>query len=148
MKISTKGRYGLRLMIDLVANSDGHVKVSLHQVAGRQDISEKYLWQIANSLKTAGLISAIPGAKGGFILNKKPEDISLADILEAVEGKLALAPCVKTSDVCSRSVACVARDVWKDLNSKLNDVFKSVSLKDVVEKQSNMMAGAPLVYNI
>ena len=148
MKMSTKGRYGLRFMIDLATNGNAQDKVSLQQVAKRQAISEKYLWQIANRLKTAGLISAVPGAHGGYVLNKTTKDISLADILEALEGEFALAPCVRTSSVCSRSGTCVSREVWRELNARMTEVMKSMTLSDVIAKQLDMRTKAPPMYSI
>ena len=148
MKMSTKARYGLRLMLDLIANATEHGKVSLHQVARRQDISEKYLWQIANRLKAAGLISAVSGANGGYVLNKTPKEISLADILEALEGEFNLVPCVKKTSACSRSISCVSREVWKELNAKMTEAMKSITLSDVMVKQSKMMENASPMYSI
>jgi len=148
MKMSTKGRYGLRFMIDLATNGNAQDKVSLQQVAKRQAISEKYLWQIANRLKAAGLVSAVPGAHGGYMITKKPEEITLADVLEALEGKLTLVPCVKTASVCSRSGACVSREVWQEINRKMIEAMKSITLGNIMAKQSAMLEQAPLMYAI
>ena len=148
MKMSTKGRYGLRFMIDLATNGNAQEKVSLQQVAKRQAISEKYLWQIANRLKAAGLISAVPGARGGYTITKTPAEITLADILEALEGKLTLAPCVKTASVCSRSGACVSREVWREINRKLIESMKSITLGNIMTKQTAMLEQTPLMYAI
>lgn len=147
MKISTKGRYGLRLMLDLVVSS-AQGKVTLQKIAQRQGISEKYLWQIANRLKAAGLITAIPGAKGGYRLTKTPAAITLADILEALEGELSLAPCLTPSSVCSRSDFCVSKEVWKEITEKIMEAMKSMTLSDMIKKQSRMMRHAPLMYAI
>jgi len=148
MKMSTKSRYGLRLMLDLAANGRGHEKISLHQVAQRQDISEKYLWQIANGLKTAGLISAVSGAGGGYVLNKSPQEISVADILEALEGEINLAPCVKLSAICSRKAECISREVWRELNAKLTEVMRAMTLSDALKKHTDSLANVPLTYSI
>lgn len=147
MKMSTKGQYGLRFMIDLVTNGQ-QGKVTLHQVAKRQTISEKYLWQIANRLKDAGLISAIPGAKGGYILAKPPDKITLADILGALEGNFMLVPCIKAAAACPRSVACGAREVWQEVSAKMTEVLQSITLRDMLAKQLKMMKNAPLTYTI
>lgn len=148
MKMSTKGRYGLRFMIDLATNGNAQNKVSLQQVAKRQAISEKYLWQIANRLKAAGLISAVPGAHGGYTITKKPAEITLAEVLEALEGNMTLVPCVKTASVCSRSGACISREVWKEINQKIIEAMKSITLGKILEKQSAMLEQTPLMYAI
>lgn len=147
MKMSTKARYGLRFMIDLGTNSV-QGKVTLHQVAGREAISEKYLWQIANRLKAAGLINSISGAKGGYMLAKTPAKITLADILEALEGNFLLAPCIRTLSVCPRSDSCVSREVWKEINAKMTDAMKSITLGDIMDKHSKMKKNASLTYSI
>jgi len=148
MKMSTKGRYGLRFMIDLATNGNAKDKVSLQQVAKRQAISEKYLWQIVNRLKTAGLINAVPGAHGGYTIARKPDEITLADILEALEGKLTLVPCVETASVCARSGACVSREVWQEINQKLIESMKSITLGNIITKQTAMLEQTPLMYAI
>jgi len=148
MKMSTKGRYGLRFMIDLATNGNAQDKVSLQQVAKRQAISEKYLWQIANRLKAAGLVSAVPGAHGGYRIARKPEEITLVDILEALEGKLTLVPCVKTASVCSRSGACVSRTIWQEVNRKMVAAMKSITLGNIITKQTAMLEQTPLMYAI
>lgn len=135
-------------MIDLVTNGKAQGKVSLQQVAKRQAISEKYLWQIANRLKAAGLVNAVPGAHGGYTITKKPEKITLADVLEALEGELTLVPCLKTSSVCSRSDACVSREVWQEINQKMIEAMKSITLGNIMEKQSVMLEQTPLMYAI
>lgn len=147
MKVSTKGRYGLRLMLDLALNVEGNEKVALKQVAQRQGISEKYLWNIASRLKGAGLINAVPGLNGGYTLSRAPEDISLAEILDALEGGLFLVPCVGKSS-CARNDSCAVQSVWVDLNSKVNSYMESVKLSDIMDKHAEMAVKEPVVYNI
>ncbi len=138
MKMSTKGRYGLRLMLDLAIHDHSRSKVALRDIADRQEISEKYLWQIANKLKKAGLIKAALGAAGGYSLAKPAEKITLADILKALEGYCLFTPCAQTASGCARSEFCASREVWDMLSAKVMGVFASVSLSDVAEKQRQL----------
>lgn len=135
-------------MIDLATHGNAQDKISLHAVAKRQAISEKYLWQIANRLKAAGLISAVPGAHGGYRISRNPAEITLADILEAIEGDLTLVPCVKTASRCSRSDACVSREVWQEINRKMIEAMQAITLGSIMEKQSAMREQTPLMYAI
>ncbi len=135
-------------MIDLAANGQSHGKVSLNHAAERQGISAKYLWQIASQLKSAGLIHAMPGACGGYGLAKSPDAITLAEILEALEGKFHLVPCVAKSSVCRRSGSCVSQMVWRELSAKINEVLTSMTLSDMMRKQADLAAGAPVAYTI
>lgn len=147
MKISTKGRYGVRFMVDLVAHStEGNV--TLKEVAKRQAISEKYLWQIVNPLKAVGLLRAIAGPGGGYTLAKPPSAVTLRDILAVLEGDCTLVACVTTPTVCPRSSACASREVWRELDGKLAEAMQSITLSDMVAKQKALTADAPLEYAI
>lgn len=137
MKISTKGRYGVRFMMDMAYHEkDGNV--TLGTVARRQDISEKYLWQVVNPLKKKGLILAVAGPRGGYRLARAATDITLRDILEVLEGENALVSCAKEPAVCQRSNACASREVWKDVDKKIAIVLDSITLADMNEKQLAM----------
>lgn len=133
MRLSTKGRYGVRLMIDLAACKNGKPGV-LRNIAERQGVSEKYLWKMIPPLKSAGLIKSVRGAKGGYVLSKSPAAISLKELLSVLEGPLSLAECVDTPSVCTRSDFCVTRNIWKDMSEKVSQVFDTVSLKDIAIK--------------
>ena len=147
MKVSTKGRYGLRFMLDLAGHSDsGNVK--LKDIALRQAISEKYLWQIVTPLKTAGLISSTMGPGGGYTVAKAPTEITLRDILDVLEGGGGLVHCVTKPSACVRSDACVSREIWGEVNAKIAAVMDSVTLKDMVDKQKKMTSHEPLTYSI
>lgn len=117
--------------------------MALKDVARREGISEKYLWQVANPLKTAGLIRAVPGARGGYALARSPAVITLRDILAALEGESALVTCVVEPESCARAGACATREVWARLDAKIADVLGSFSLEDMVERQRALGAGAP-----
>ena len=137
MRVSTKGRYGVRFLMDLAIHGrDGNV--TLKQVVRRQGISEKYLWQIASRLKNAGLIRATTGPGGGFALAKPEVRVTLLDILAVLEGDCSLVGCADKPSECSRSRDCGAREIWKEVDEKLAAVLKAITLRDMVEKQRAM----------
>ena len=132
MKISTKGRYALRLMLDL-ATYDVGKPVSLKDIARRQDISEKYLEQIIAVLNKGGLVRSVRGAGGGYRINRAPADISVGDILRLTEGDLAPVECVGgNSAACDRSGMCVTIRVWQKLDEAINSVVDSISVADLM----------------
>lgn len=134
MKISTKGRYGVRFLMDLAANSEAG-NVTLKEVAQRQGISEKYLWQIVSPLKKQGLIHSVSGPGGGYTLAKSPAEITLRDILAVLEGDDGLVACISDPGSCARGNACAAREMWKDVGERIDEVLASVVLIDLVERQ-------------
>lgn len=147
MKISTKGRYGVRFLMELATHgSEGNV--TLKEVAQRQSISEKYLWQIVNPLKAAGFIRASLGAHGGYVLAKPPSTITLRDIMAVLEGDCTLVACVTTPTVCPRSNACASREVWREVDGKLAAAMESINLSDMVAKQRALTADVALEYAI
>ena len=136
MKISTKGRYALRLMIDLAMNSVGE-PVSLKDVAKRQGISEKYLEQIISVLNRAGYVKSIRGAQGGYLLRRAPEEYNVGMILRLTEGSLAPVTCVEDGDFpCERQENCVTVILWKKINDAINSVVDSITLQDLVDWQN------------
>ncbi len=134
MKLSTKVRYGVRLMLDIAINYKIG-PVLLKDISKRQEISEKYLWQIIDLLKNGGLVKSTRGAKGGYALAKLPSSITLKDIAEALEGPINLVECVKTSNFCKRSDVCISREGWTELNKKIQDAFQSITLEELMEKE-------------
>lgn len=143
MKLSTRGRYGVRLMLDL-ALSQGNGPVLLREIAQRQEISEKYLWQLINPLKAAGLIKSIRGAHGGYLLAKKPEEVNLKQILSVLEGPLCLVDCVEQPSACDRSPSCIAHDVWAGAAQGIVTVLEAMTLDKMVEghlKKTDSFAG-------
>lgn len=132
MKLSTRSRYGVRMMADL-ADHYGKAPVFLKDIAKREDISEKYLSLIVIPLRSSGLIQSIRGAHGGYILAKPPEEITVQDIYGALEGEICLVDCVKNSDNCSRAYTCPTRDVWSHLSEKIKEALDSVTLADLVK---------------
>lgn len=134
MKLSTKGRYGVRFMLDLALHQDTGC-MTLKKVAAHQKISEKYLWQVIHPLKAAGLIRAVRGARGGYALTRPPSRISVWDIVSTLEGKDLLAECVNRPDECESSGMCVARKMWAEMQSVLSKAMRSVTLENLKEKQ-------------
>lgn len=132
MKISTKGRYGLRLMVDLAINSTKSL-VSLKEIAKRQDISEKYLEQIVTQLNRSGLVRSVRGAQGGYSLAKPANEITVGDVLRVVEGPIALVDCVSDSAACAKAAACPTAYVWKKVNDAVVDVVDNITLSDLID---------------
>jgi Rrf2 family protein len=132
MKLSTRSRYGVRMMADLAENF-GKKPVFLKDIAKREEISEKYLSIIVIPLRGAGLIQSTRGAHGGYTLAKRPEEISLQDIFDALEGKICLVDCVENPKECPRVGICPTRDVWSVLGEKIRETLSSVTLADLVK---------------
>ena len=129
MKISTKGRYALRLMLDLAMNSTGS-PVSLKDVAKRQGISDKYLEQIISVLNRAGYVKSVRGAQGGYMLRKEPEEYTVGMILRLTEGSLAPVACIEEDEV-----SCVTLILWKKINDAVSSVVDHTTLQDLVDWQ-------------
>jgi len=146
IRLSTKGRYGARLMLEL-ALCYGKGPVLLKDIAKRQEISEGYLEHLLPLLKATGLINSSRGAHGGYTLAKAPSEITLKEVVQALEGSLSLVECVDTPAVCQRVRSCVTRDIWKKLGKKISETLTSVTLKDIVEMQKKKGETSP-IYNI
>ncbi len=136
MKLSTKGRYGLRAMIDLAINSENQ-KVSIKSISERQEISENYLERIIAVLKKAGYVSSTRGSQGGYSLAVSTTEISVGDILRALEGDLNPVDCTTVNEQkeCSEAGLCVTKFVWKRISDSINDVVNNISLQDMVDEQ-------------
>ena len=133
MRISTKGRYALRVMIDLARNGkDGYVK--LQELSARQQISEKYLESIIVVLSKAGLVDAVRGKGGGYRLARKPEEYTIGEILKLTEGTLAPVACLDdTPNKCPRAAECKTLPMWEKLNTIIGNYLYSVTLKDLID---------------
>ena len=131
MKLSTKGRYVSRAMLDLALHYGGG-PVSVKYVARRQEISDRYLENLMVALVTQGLVKSSRGKGGGFALAKKPAEIRLSEVIKTVEGSLAPVPCVDNPDECSRSETCVTYEIWGRLNAAITEVLDSITLEDMV----------------
>jgi Rrf2 family cysteine metabolism transcriptional repressor len=134
MRISTRGRYGLRAMLDMaIHNGDG--PMALRQIAERQGVSESYLEQVFASLRKAGLISAIRGAQGGYQLSLPADKISVGDVLRVLEGPIVPVQCVSNDDqCCGREEHCVTRPFWQGLGRLINDYLDANTLQDLANK--------------
>lgn len=134
MKLSTKGRYGLRAMIDLADYSE-EMPQSIANIAGRQSISDSYLEQLMAKLKKAKLVESIRGSQGGYVLARPSGEISVGDILRALEGDLSPVNCsgIKGDAGCQGSKSCVTKSVWKRIDDSIQNAVDSISLKELVE---------------
>lgn len=136
MKISTKGRYALRLMMDLAENNTGS-PISLKDVAKRQDISDKYLEQIISILNKAGYVRSVRGAQGGYMLKMEPQNYTVGMILRQTEGSLAPVACIEDDEiVCDRQQQCVTSIVYKKINDAISAVVDNITLQDLVDWQN------------
>lgn len=139
MKLSTKGRYGVRAMVDLAIHY-GEVPVSIKIISERQGISESYLEQLFSPLRKAKLVKSVRGAQGGYILNKEPKDITASDIIEVLEGPIEISSCVDEG-VCSNSNidCCSTRLLWGKIKKSIDDVTKTVTLQDLADDYKKMI---------
>lgn len=133
MKISTKGRYGLRIMTDLAVNGKENL-VSLGDIAEREHLSEKYLEQIINLLSKEGLVKSVRGAKGGYHLTKAPEEITVEDILKATEGSLAPVACAEDNGKCENYCDCVTSFIWTEIYKATISVVSSITLAQLADR--------------
>ena len=138
MKISTKGRYALRMMIDLAQNQgDGYV--SLKDVANRQEISKKYLEQIVAILNKPDILRTNRGYQGGYRLAKNANEYTVGDILRLTEGGIAPVSCLENSPImCDRADDCVTLPVWKGLYKVISEYVDSITLQDIVDKNADI----------
>ena len=134
MIVSTKGRYALRVMIDLAENAkDG--RIPLKEIAIRQDISQKYIEAIMTLLSKHNLVDGVHGKGGGYKLNRKPEDYKVSDILKVTEGTLAPVACLECgADPCPKKDTCRTLSMWKNLDTLINDFFDGVTIADLCKK--------------
>lgn len=132
MKISTKGRYALRIMIDLATNDNGEF-ISLKDIAKRQDVSNKYLEQIIAMLNKAGYLETARGNNGGYKLAKRPNKYIVGDILRATEGDLTPIYCLTEDGKCERKQDCKTHSFWKGLDKAITDYVDSKTLEDLMK---------------
>lgn len=139
MKFSTKGRYGLRAMIDLAVHSNGEY-VALYKIAERQGISLNYLEQVFSILRKAGLVNSAKGSQGGYILSENPADITVGSILRVLEGTLSVIDGdVKNSSANETSIRhCIKNNVWDRMNDALNNLVDSMTLEDLAKNYRKM----------
>lgn len=130
MKLSTTIRYGTRLMLDMAEQGENG-PVRIKTIAKRQGISEKYLEKIVRLLRKGGLVDGLRGPGGGYVLSQPPEKITLADILEAVQGKVELCPCLDEPEYCEKHLSCKTRKVWNEVNQIIRTKLQGITLVDL-----------------
>ncbi len=136
MKLTTRFRYGTRAMLDLALHSD-HTPTSLKEIAGRQNLSLKYLESLFASLQAAGLVRSVRGAQGGYQLAFPPGSITLRQLYEILEGSYPLVNCTADPKVCSRSESCVTQHVWAQMYQICTEFLESNTLKDLMDRAEN-----------
>jgi len=139
MKLSTKGRYGTRAMLELALDYKKG-PVLLRDIAQRQEISERYLERMMTALVSAGLVRSSRGKHGGFTLARPPGEIRLSQVIQAVEGSIAPASCVDDPKLCDRVDICITRDIWKRLKKSMLETLDSITLENMVVMQKNKLA--------
>jgi Rrf2 family protein len=132
MKLSTRARYGVRLMLALAQNY-GREPVYLKDIATQEDISGKYLSLLIMPLRRIGLVNSVRGAYGGYNLAKAPEEITLKEIVDVLEGDCCLVACVKDPTVCPRVFTCVTHDIWEMVGGKISETLNSITLDQMVK---------------
>lgn len=141
MKISTKGRYAVRVMLDLAQNDTGSC-IKVKDIAARQGISEKYLEQIIASLSRAGYLKSTRGAQGGYLLSMEPEEYTVGMILRVTEGSLAPVACLEEgAAVCDRRDVCDTVGIWQELEEAINAVVDGITLADLMQRQAKRIEG-------
>lgn len=139
MKLSTRGRYGIHAMYELAVNANGAPQ-SIKAIAERGGIPEAYLEQLIAVLKREGLVNSTRGAQGGYMLAREPAQITVGEVLRALEGGLTLVDCLDEEDACGKSCACPSRIVWMKLRDGLNAIVDGITLQDMIEDYKRMCA--------
>jgi Rrf2 family protein len=147
MKISTRGRYVTRALLDLALHK-GEEPVLLKDIAQRQQISLRYLEHLITPLIAAGIVQSTRGPKGGVSLIKPPEEIRLSEVIQLVEGSTAPVECVDNPEMCTRSELCVTRDIWGEIKKAIDGVLESTTLQDLVEQQKRREQTKEAMYYI
>ena len=137
MKLSTRSRYGTRMMLDLAQHyDDGPVQIG--EIAKRQDISVKYLEQLIIPLKKANYIKSLRGPKGGHVLAKPPDRITVGELVELLEGSINLSDCIENPNICDRSETCLTRGIWETATRAMCDKLNTMTLSDLIQKAKKM----------
>ena len=134
MKLSTRGRYGTRALLELALHQ-GEGPVLLKDISRRQQIPLQYLEHLITPLIAAGIVLSTRGPRGGVSLAKPPEEIRLSEVIQLLEGSIAPVECINNPGVCSRSELCATRDIWGEMKKAMNGVLESTTLQDLVERQ-------------
>ena len=137
MKISTKGRYGLTLMISL-AKKEGQGYVSLKSIAEENNLSDLQLEQLVGTLRNAGLIRSVRGAKGGYSLTRNPKNITIKNIIDVVEGPISISDCIEKDANCDNLDKCATRVLWVKIRDAIDNIFSSVTLQDIIDEHNKL----------
>ena len=132
MKLSTRSRYGTRMMLDIAQHYDAG-PVQIGDIARRQDISVKYLEQLVIPLKKADYVKSVRGPKGGYMLARHPKEITVGEIVKVLEGGVNLSDCIENPDLCEKSTDCLTRGLWKEATKAVYDTLNSVTLSEMIE---------------
>jgi len=132
----------------VLASRYGKGPLELHEIAKKENISLKYLEQVIIPLRTAGLVKSVRGARGGYSLGKPPAEICLKDLVEILEGPLTLVDCLGDPRRCERSAACVTREIWSEVSEAIYDIFHSITLEDMVQRQKEKEGMVAPMYEI
>lgn len=135
LRLSTKGRYGVLAMVELALHY-GQGPVSIKEISEKQKFSDSYMEQLFSTLKNSGLVRSLRGAHGGYVLARDPSDITVGDIIRALEGPIELAECINENDNydCVKSLECLTKGLWEDMRDSINDVIDHRSLQDLLDK--------------
>jgi len=147
MKLSTRGRYGTRALLELALHQ-GEGPVLLRDIAERQQISLSYLEHLVTPLIAGGIVWSTKGPRGGVSLAKAPEEIKLREVIQVLEGSVALVDCIDNPGICKRSTFCVTRDVWGELKKVMNGFLESTTLQDLVERHKRKEQPEEAMYYI
>jgi len=147
MKLSTRGRYGTRVLLELALHQQEGL-VLLRDIAKRQQISQRYLEHLITPLVAGGMVRSTRGAKGGVLLAKAPKEIKLSEVIQLLEGSIALVDCINNPGICSRSAFCVTRDVWGELEKAMSKVLETTTLQDLVERHKEKERPIETMYYI
>ena len=147
MKLSTRGRYGTKALLDVALNG-GEKPVLLKDIAQRQQISLMYLGHLITPLVTAGIIRSTRGAKGGISLARPPQEIRLSEVVQLIEGSIAPVECINNHESCPQYEVCATRDTWDEIKKAVNGVLESTSLQDLVERHEQKQQTKKAMYYI
>lgn len=147
MKLSTKGRYGVKAMFDLALHG-GDSPLPLKTIAERQEISEAYLEQLIAILRKAGLVESVRGAQGGYMLAYSPKEITVGSVIRTLEGSMAPADCVAEDNnvECENASCCVTRPIWEKIRISVDNVIDSITLQDMVDDYNSQASDESMYY--
>jgi Rrf2 family cysteine metabolism transcriptional repressor len=147
LKLSTRGRYGTRALLELALNQEKE-PILMRDIATKQYISLPYLEHLIAPLKVGGIVRSTKGPRGGVSLARPPEEIKLSEVIQLLEGSIALVDCVDNPGICERSSFCATRDIWTELKKVMSEVLESTTLKDLLERQKKKEQSEEVMYYI